>query len=85
MQDKSNQILGKHDRRTERSLILMILDRPERCSRVELETTLHDIDPLTVSDGLAQLATEGVVIVEGEDVQASRCARHLDALELIGI
>jgi hypothetical protein len=85
MQDKSNQVPGEHDRRTERALILMILDRPERLSRAELETTLHDIEPLRVCNALAKLAAEGVVVLDGEHVEASRCARHLDALGVIGV
>lgn len=85
MQNESNQILGEHDRRTERSLVLTVLDHPKRCSRAELETKLHDIEPLLVCNALAHLQAEGVVILDGEAVRASRCARHLDALGLIAV
>jgi uncharacterized protein (DUF1786 family) len=85
MQEASIQVPDDHDRRTERSLVLSVLDHPEWCSRSELEIELHDIDPLTVSDALAKLEAEGVVILDGEDVQASQCSRHLNALGLISI
>jgi hypothetical protein len=70
MQNKSNQIPGGHDWRTERSLVLMILDRPERCSRAILEAELHDIEPLTVSHALTSLEAEGVVSLDGDQVEA---------------
>lgn len=85
MPDQCNHVSDKHARHTERSLVLMILNHPERCLRAELEAELHDIDPLAVSDALETLETEGVVILDGEQVSASRCARHLDALGLIAV
>lgn len=60
MPDQCNHVSDKHARRKKRSLILMILGRPERCSRAELEAELHDIDPLAVSDALAKLEAGGV-------------------------
>jgi hypothetical protein len=72
-------------RRTERSLVLIVLDHPERCSRAELEIELHDIEPLLLCNALAHLHAEGVVILDGETVTASPCARHMDALGVIGV
>jgi DNA-binding HxlR family transcriptional regulator len=71
----------------QRAIVLQVLrdDHPEKWMRVELEQSASDIEPLTVSDALAKLETEGVVILDGETVTASRCARHLDALGLIGV
>jgi hypothetical protein len=71
----------------ERAIVLQVLrnDHPERWTRAELERAVSDLDPLAVREGLAALAVEGVILLDGEDVQASRCARHLDALELVSI
>jgi hypothetical protein len=69
----------------ERALVLQVLrnDHDERWTRAELEA--EDFDPLTVDEALRRLAAEGVVILEGQQVRASTCARRIDALELIGI
>jgi hypothetical protein len=71
----------------ERALVMQVLrdDHPERWSRAELERELSTIEPLEISDALAQLSAAGVVILEGEQVRASGCARHLDALNVICI
>jgi DNA-binding HxlR family transcriptional regulator len=71
----------------ERAIVMQVLreDRPERWSRTELERELSDIAPLDITDALARLQTEGVVVLEGEQVRASGCARYLDALNLICI
>ena len=71
----------------ERPIALLVLDsdHEEVWSRAEIEHALNDIDPLAISDALAQLAAEGVVILEGETVTATPCARSLDALGLIGV
>ncbi|HEV3321849.1 MAG TPA: hypothetical protein VG147_06600 [Solirubrobacteraceae bacterium] len=69
------------------AIVLQVLrdDHAERWTRAELEQEASDIEPLTVSDALMTLGAEGVVILDGERVEASRCARHLDSLELISI
>ena len=70
----------------ERAIVLQSLrDHPERWSRAEFERELSDIEPLLINDALAQLHTEGVVVVQDEQVQASRSARHLDTLGLISV
>jgi hypothetical protein len=81
-----------HAKRTDlmlaqRAIVLQVLrdDHAERWTRVELEQEASDIEPLAVSDALMTLDAEGVVILDGEHVEASRCARHLDAIELIGV
>jgi hypothetical protein len=68
-------------------IVLQVLrdDHPERWTRRELERESPDLDPRAICDGLARLAAEGVVILDGETVMASPCARHMDALELIGV
>jgi DNA-binding GntR family transcriptional regulator len=45
----------------------------------------RSIEPRVVRTALVRLEAEGVVILNGEMVTASRCARHIDALGLIGI
>jgi hypothetical protein len=71
----------------ERAIVLQLLrdDHPHRWSRAELEREISTIEPLDISDALAQLSAAGVVALEGEQVRASGCARHLDALNLICI
>jgi hypothetical protein len=71
----------------ERAIVLQVLrnDHAERWTRAELEVEINDFDPLTVSDALATLEAESVVILDGEQVRASACARRLDYLELISI
>ena len=46
---------------------------------------MSDIEPLAIGDALSSLAAEGVVILAGEMVEASRCARCIDGIGLIGI
>ena len=71
----------------ERAIVLQSLraDHRDCWSHAELERELSDIAPLDISDALARLQTEGVVVLEGEQVRASGCARYLDALNLICI
>ncbi len=40
---------------------------------------------MIVNDALALLAGAGVVVVDGEIIQASPCARRLDTLGLLSI
>jgi hypothetical protein len=71
----------------QRALVLQLLrdDHVERWARAELERGADDLDALTISDALALLEADGVVVLDGESVSASRCARRLDALGLVGI
>jgi DNA-binding HxlR family transcriptional regulator len=71
----------------ERAIVLQVLrdDRPRRWTQAELEHAISDLDPQTVRSALATLEAEGVVVVDGEEVKASRAARHLDAIELVSV
>jgi hypothetical protein len=60
-------------------------DHPEWWTRVELREEISDIDPAIVDAELARLVGEGAVLIDGERVKASACARCLDALDLIGV
>lgn len=68
-------------------IVLQVLrdDHPEWWTRAELEQESPDLDPRAIREGLARLVAEGVVILDGETITASRCARPIDALELIAI
>ncbi len=68
-------------------VVLQVLreDHELRWSRRELEEELHDVDPEAIGVALERLHEQGVVYIEGEQVWASPCALHLDALGFIGI
>jgi hypothetical protein len=63
----------------DRAIVLQVLrdDHPERWPRAGLEVEVSELD--AVSDALARLEAEGVVVLYGESVSTSRCARRLDA------
>lgn len=82
MQDASKQVLRDHSR-VQRVIALLILERPDGLTLAELHTELDDFDRNTLTHALAALQTEGVVLVDDDQVQASRCARRLDLLALI--
>jgi hypothetical protein len=71
----------------ERAIVLQVLrdDHDERWTRAELEEQVSDLAPQVARDGIARLEAERVVVTEGEHVLASRCARHMDALELVSV
>jgi hypothetical protein len=68
-------------------VVLQLLrdDRPDGWPRAELLRELDDVDPDAIRDAVASLAAAGVVILDGEHIQASPCARRLDALGLVTI
>jgi hypothetical protein len=74
-------------RMAQRAVVLQLLrdDHDPRWTRVELEAEASDLDPQAVRDGLARLEAEGAVTTAREYVIASRCVRHLDALELVSV
>ncbi len=74
-------------RMAQRAIVLQLLrdDHDPRWSRAELRREASDLDPQAVRDGLARLKAEGAVTTAREHVLASRCAWHLDALELVSI
>ncbi len=72
-----------------RAIMLQLLQPPEDhagwWTPAELHEQISDIGPAIVDAELARLAGLGVVVVDGERVKASACARCLDALGLIGV
>jgi hypothetical protein len=79
--------LPSDSRIVERAIVLQLLrdDRDERWSRAELEAELGDVEPLALSDAIAHLERQGVVVVQGEYVLASRAIRRTDELGLMGV
>jgi DNA-binding HxlR family transcriptional regulator len=74
-------------RSVERAIVLQLLrdDHDEQWSRAELETVVNDVEPSALSTAIAELERQGVVVVQGEHVLASPCARRLDELGLVGV
>jgi hypothetical protein len=68
-------------------VVLQVLrqDHPEPWTRAEIESVLHDVDPEAIGVALERLQEQGVVHKEGEQLAASPCARHLDALGFVCI
>ncbi len=60
-------------------------DHKPRWTHAELEHELYDVDPAAITVALERLAEQGVVHLEGEQIEVSPCARHLDALGFICI
>jgi predicted transcriptional regulator len=74
------------DERLERAIVLLLLadGRRQARSRSELAAEL-DPDPAALERALDSLQRAGVVELAGADARASRAARRIDELELIGI
>jgi hypothetical protein len=71
-----------------RAIVLQVLrdDHPEQWTRAELERQLSDLPREGIEAAIEDLAAEGVVTVsDDEAIQASLCARTLDALGLVSI
>jgi len=71
----------------QRAVVLQILseDREKRWSAPELGRELYNLDPDTLDNALLMLEYAGVLERAGETVYASRAARRLDELGLIGV
>lgn len=71
----------------ERAIVLQVLreDHEERWCRTELGREIADFDRVAIDEALLRLADDGVVQCSGVVVCASRAARRLDELEMIGI
>jgi hypothetical protein len=60
-------------------------DHSEHWTRAELDKEFDDVAPDAIAVALEALRTQGVVQVDSEQLAASACARHLDALGFISI
>jgi hypothetical protein len=74
------------DERLERAIVLLLLadGHPQAWSRGHLTAELL-ADPPTLERALDRLAQAGVVDLAGAGARASRAARRIDELGLIGI
>lgn len=72
---------------TQHVIVLQLLrkEHPQDWSRSELQAELDDIDPDAITVAIERLQEHGVVCVDGEQLRACACARHLDALGFIGV
>ena len=68
----------------ERAIVLQLLSEERRWSRAELASELG-AEATGLDSALAALHGQGVLCLAEDDVWASRAARRLDELELIGI
>lgn len=71
----------------ERAIVLQLLrdDHDERWSHAELQAAVSDLEPSALTSALERLEQHGVVARPDEYVLASRCARHVDDLGLVGV
>jgi hypothetical protein len=68
----------------DRAIVLDLLEERERWTRDELAAAVR-VDRSALDSALERLQPDGVAVFDGEEVLASRCARRIDELELIGI
>jgi len=84
MQDHRTQAGSDEHRRLDRAIVLDLLTDRERWPRDELAAAVR-VERSVLDSALERLEADGVAVTDGEDVLASRCARRIDALDLIGI
>jgi hypothetical protein len=82
MQDASKQV-SDAQYHAQRAIALLALEHDEGIARPTLENELGDLQREEVTEALIRLGEEGVLVLDGGRVRASRCARRLDALGLI--
>lgn len=72
---------------TQHVIVLQLLreEHPQHWTRAELQAELEDIAPDAIAVAIERLQEQGVVRVDGEQLRACACARHLDALGFIGV
>jgi hypothetical protein len=73
-------------RRLERGIVLTLLaeEHDERWARHELAAAVR-VERSILDGALERLQADGVAVIDGEQVLASRCTRRIDELDLIGI
>jgi hypothetical protein len=68
----------------ERAVVLQLL-RDDRWDTAELQAEISHITPPTLSSALNNLERHGLLVSLDDWVLASRSARHIDELGLIGV
>jgi hypothetical protein len=71
----------------QRAVVLQVLrdDHPVQWTLAELEAQISDIPQQALLSALLHLAIEEVLTFDEESIRASRCARHMDLLELVSV
>jgi hypothetical protein len=85
MQEESKQVPAGPSVRVQQVVVLVVLNRVEPWARVDLDAELDHLARLDITAALTCLQAEGVVLFDGAQVEASRCARYLDSLDMIAI
>jgi hypothetical protein len=85
--EQSDRVNPRQEEGTQCVVVLQVLrkDHPEPWTAAEIECELHDVDPEAIGVALERLREQGVVHMGGEQLAASPCARHLDALAFVCI
>lgn len=84
MRHHRTQAGSDEHRRLDRAIVLELLEERERWTRDELAAAVR-VDRELLDGALQRLQSDGLAVADGEDVLASRCARRIDELDLIGI
>ncbi|HEV3322608.1 MAG TPA: hypothetical protein VG147_10545 [Solirubrobacteraceae bacterium] len=71
----------------ERAIVLQVLrdDHDPRWTRAELRQEADDIPRWALREAFDRLEAEGVFVTKGKHILASRCAWHMDDLDLIAV
>jgi len=87
MRCQRNKLGSEADRRAQRAIVLQVLRNDRGCcwSRSELEGELGDLEVPVIVGALGSLQAAGVLQIEGDSLCASRAARRLDELALVGV
>jgi hypothetical protein len=85
MPDQPIDPLQEHE--TQHIIVLQLLreEHPQHWTRSELQAELDDISPDAIAVAIERLHEQGVVHVDGEQLRACACARHLDTLGFISV
>lgn len=69
----------------QRAIIRQVLrhDHRDRWSLRQLRKALGEITPAAIDDAIIRLDANGVILCLDDFLGASRCTRHLDAIDLI--
>lgn len=71
----------------ERAIVLQLLrdDHAARWSEAELASEIDDAQPAAIQTAIGALSAAEVLVAADGTIQASRCTKHLDDLELIAV
>lgn len=84
MRHHRTQAGSDEHRRLDRAIVLELLTDRERWPRDQLAAAVR-VDRSVLDPALERLQADGVAVIDGDEALASRCARRIDELELIGI